>query len=437
MPRLRDLVQPLTGAPGDYDALMDRIGGARIVLIGEASHGTYEFYHERARITRRLIVEKGFTAVAAEADWPDAFRANRYVRGRGKDRSADEALAGFERFPSWMWRNEVVVDFVKWLRAHNESLEDGQPQAGFYGLDLYSMFTSMQSVLRYLDGIDPEAARRARDRYDCFDHFAEDAQAYGYATSYGMRKDCEDAVVAQLVDMSRRLGDYARVDGTAAAEESFSAEQNARLVKNAEEYYRSMFRGRVSSWNLRDRHMAETLEELVAHLEARGGGAKVVVWAHNSHLGDARATEMGESGELNLGQLARERYGSEALNIGFSTYTGTVTAADDWDQPSQTKRVRPGLPGSYEIFFHDEVGYPRFLLFPGAEAITAGLPERRLQRAIGVIYRPETERMSHYFHAELPRQFDAMIHIDETRALRPLERASRPTAEPETFPSGA
>jgi erythromycin esterase-like protein len=252
-----------------------------------------------------------------------------------------------------------------------------------------------------------------------------------------MRKNCEDAVVAQLVEMTRRFGDYARLDGAVAAEESFSAEQNARLVKNAEEYYRSMFRSRVSSWNLRDRHMAETLDELLDHLEAREPGAKVVVWAHNSHLGDARATEMGESGELNLGQLARERHGADVVNVGFSTYTGTVTAADDWDAPSQTQRVRPGLPGSYELFFHDEVGYPRFLLFPGEDALAAGLPERRLQRAIGVIYRPETERMSHYFHARLAHQFDAMIHIDETRALRPLERISRPTREPETFPSGA
>jgi erythromycin esterase-like protein len=437
VPALRDLVQPLTGSPGDYDALMERIGDARIVLVGEASHGTYEFYAERARITRRLIVEKGFMAVAAEADWPDAFRANRYVRGRGEDRNAEEALAGFERFPSWMWRNEVMLDFVTWLRAHNESLEEGHPRVGFYGLDLYSMFTSMESVVRYLDRVDPEGARRARDRYGCFDHFGEDPQAYGYAASYGMRKDCEEAVVAQLVEMTKRFGDHARIDGTIAAEESFSAEQNARLVKNAEEYYRSMFKGRISSWNLRDRHMAETLDELLGHMEARDPGAKVVVWAHNSHLGDARATEMGESGELNVGQLVRERHGADAVLVGFSTYTGTVTAADDWDEPSQTKTVRPGLPGSYELFFHDEVGSPRFLLFPGPEALAAGLPERRLQRAIGVIYRPETERMSHYFHARLAAQFDALIHIDETRALRPLERASRPTPEPETYPSGA
>jgi len=437
MATLRDLVQPLTGSPRDYDALIDRIGDARIVLIGEASHGTHEFYAERARITRRLIVEKGFAGVAAEADWPDAWRANRYVKGRGDDRSADAALAGFRRFPAWMWRNDVVAEFITWLRAHNESLEAGAPRAGFYGLDLYSLFTSMESVLSYLDKVDPEAARRARDRYDCFDHFSEDPQAYGYAASYGMRGDCEEAVVAQLTDMARRLGDYARADGAAGLEDSFSAEQNARLVKNAEEYYRSMFRGRISSWNLRDRHMAETLDALLDHLRERNAGAKVVVWAHNSHLGDARATEMGESGELNVGQLVRERYGSEAVLVGFSTYTGTVTAADDWDEPSQTKRVRPGLPGSYELYFHEKAGHARFLLFPGEEALAAGLPERRLQRAIGVIYRPETERMSHYFHARLADQFDAMIHIDETHALQPLERFSRPTHEPETYPTGA
>ena len=435
MASLADLALRLDGGPRDYDRLVERIGDARLVLIGEASHGTREFYAERARITRRLIVEKGFNAVAAEADWPDAWRVDRYVRGRGRDRSAGEALAGFRRFPSWMWRNDVVLEFVTWLRAHNESLEPGHARTGFYGLDLYSMFTSMEAVLRYLDKVDPAAARRARDRYACFDHFHEDSQAYGYATSYGMGKACEDAVVAQLVELTRRAGEYAMRDGAAAADELFSAEQNARLVKNAEEYYRSMFRGRVSSWNLRDRHMGETLDALLAHLDARGAGAKVVVWAHNSHLGDARATEMGEAGELNLGQLTRERYGRDAVLVGFSTYTGTVTAADDWDAPAKTKRVRPGLPGSYEALFHD-VGIPRFLLILDSR-IPDDLLLRRLQRAIGVIYRPETERLSHYFHAHLPAQFDAVIHIDETRALRPLERESAGAEEaPETFPTG-
>jgi erythromycin esterase-like protein len=436
MARLHDTVQPLAGRAGDYDRLLERVGDARLVLIGEASHGTHEFYAERARITRRLIVEKGFTAVAAEADWPDAWRVNRWVRGRGADRSAVHALDGFQRFPSWMWRNDVVADFVTWLRAHNESLDPGQLRTGFYGLDLYSMFSSMEAVLRYLDKVDPAAARRARDRYACFDHFGVDSQAYGYAASYGIDKACENQVIAQLVDMTWRAGEYAGRDGQASRDEFFSAEQNARLVKNAEEYYRTMFRGRISSWNLRDRHMGETLDALLAHLELRTASPKIVVWAHNSHLGDARATEMGEAGELNLGQLARERYGLDAFLIGFSTYAGTVTAASDWDAPSETKRVRAGLPVSYEALFH-ELGMPAFLLMLGHDAAPDDLPERRLQRAIGVIYRPETERQSHYFHARLAAQFDALIHIDETHALKPLERWSEKSAEsPETFPTG-
>jgi erythromycin esterase-like protein len=427
------IIQPLEGKRTDYDALVERVGGCRVVLIGEASHGTHEFYRERAEITRRLIVEKGFTAVAAEADWPDAYRVNRWVRGLGRDGSANEALAGFKRFPAWMWRNEVVLDFVTWMKAHNESTSGDEPKVGFYGLDLYSLFTSMGEVLRYLEKVDPGAAKRARYLYSCFDHFHEDPQAYGYAASYGMGKPCEDEVVRLLMKLRERAADLALRDG----DEFFDAEQNARLVKNAEEYYRTMFRGRVSSWNLRDQHMFETLQELAGHLKGREGTAKIVVWAHNSHLGDARATEMGEGGELNLGQLAREYYVADCANIGFSTYTGTVTAASDWDGAAETKRVRPGLPGSYEAMFH-EMGLPRFLLtLDKRRLVPDELREPHLQRAIGVIYRPETERQSHYFHARLADQFDAMIHIDETRALKPLEVYSeRPEEAPETYPTG-
>ena len=429
----RRAVQPLEGKRTDYDALLERIGGCRVVLLGEASHGTHEFYRERAQITRRLIVEKGFTAVAAEADWPDAYRVNRFVRRMGRDRDADQALSGFKRFPAWMWRNRVVLDFVTWMRAHNESASGDEARVGFYGLDLYSLFTSMGSVLGYLERTDPEAAKRARYLYSCFDHFHEDPQAYGYAASYGLGKSCEDEVVRLLARLRERAAELALVDGDAF----FNAEQNARLVKNAEEYYRTMFRGRVSSWNLRDQHMFETLEELARHLRGRDGSAKIVVWAHNSHLGDARATEMGASGELNLGQLVRERHGSDCASVGFSTYSGTVTAASDWDGPAETKAVRPGLPGSYEAMFH-AMGIPRLLVFlDGDRGVPGELREPRLQRAIGVIYRPETERQSHYFEARLPDQFDAMIHIDETRAIEPLEiRSERSDEAPETFPTG-
>lgn len=432
-----ETAHPLTGASTDYDPLMRLIGDARFVLIGEASHGTHEFYRERAQITKRLIKEKGFTAVAVEADWPDAYRVNRYVRGMSGDAEAVDALSGFKRFPTWMWRNADVLDFVGWLRAHNDALNSDQRKVGFYGIDLYSLHASMEAVLRYLDKIDPEAAKRARHRYSCFDHFGEDAQSYGYVAGLGLTQSCEGEVINQLVELRRRAAEYASRDGRVAEDEFFFAEQNARLVKNAEEYYRSMFRGRVSSWNLRDRHMVETLHALVAYLDSQSGGhAKVVIWAHNSHLGDARATEMGERGEWNVGQLVREKYAGESVLVGFSTYMGTVTAASDWDAACERKRVRAALPESYEALFH-QVGIPRFLLTM-RDAPSANLKEQRLERAIGVIYRPETERQSHYFYARLPYQFDAVIHFDETRAVEPLERTARweKGEVPETFPSG-
>ncbi|HEY0378951.1 MAG TPA: erythromycin esterase family protein [Pyrinomonadaceae bacterium] len=442
---VREAAHPLTGVAEDYNPLLELVGDARFCLLGEASHGTHEFYRERAQITKRLIKEKGFTAVAVEADWPDAYRVNRYVRARGNEQESVDALAGFKRFPTWMWRNADVLDFVGWLRAHNDGLPSNPAKVGFYGLDLYSLHASIEAVLNYLDRVDPEAAKRARYRYSCFEHFGEDTQAYGYAASFGLTETCEDQVLSQLIELRRRAADYASRDGHIAADDFFFTEQNARLVKNAEEYYRSMFRGRGSSWNLRDQHMVETLEALVKHLEAQSGSAaKVVVWAHNSHLGDARATEMGEAGELNVGQLVRERHKDKAVLVGWSTYTGTVTAASDWDEPAERKRVRPALAGSYEALFHT-VGLPRFLLnLRGENMTTEILRGPRLQRAIGVIYRPDTERQSHYFHARLSEQFDALLHFDETRAVEPLERTARwqegekgETGEvPETYPSG-
>jgi erythromycin esterase-like protein len=438
---IRENSHALTGAPFDYDPLIEQIGEARFVLIGEASHGTHEFYRERAQITKQLIRERGFTAVAVEADWPDAYRVNRYVRGTTSDAEAIDSLTGFKRFPTWMWRNADVLDFIGWLREYNDALTNDANKAGFYGLDLYSLHASIEAVLGYLGKIDPEAAKRARYRYSCFDHFGENAQAYGYAASFELSESCEKEVVNQLVELRRRAADYASRDGRVAADDFFFAEQNARLVKNAEEYYRSMFRGSVPSWNLRDRHMAETLESLVGHLENQGQAAKVVVWEHNSHLGDARATEMGERGELNVGQLVRERHGSNAVLVGLSTYTGTVTAASDWDAPAERKRVRPALKDSYEALFH-EVGVPRFQIsLRETSPMESALREPRLERAIGVIYRPETERQSHYFYARLSDQFDALLHFDQTRAVEPLERAPEwnmeEVGEPaETFPFG-
>jgi erythromycin esterase-like protein/predicted phosphoribosyltransferase len=424
----------------DDDALFDLVGDARFVLIGEASHGTHEFYAARARMTQRLIEEQGFCAVAVEADWPDAYRVDRWVRGRGDDATAEEALGGFERFPTWMWRNTPVLDFVGWLRDRNDRV-GGQERAkaGFYGLDLYSLHRSIREVIAYLERVDPAAAARARRRYACFDHFSgSDGQAYGFAAAFGAGESCEREVVEQLVDLQRHALEDARRDGLAAQDELFYAEQNARTVKAAEAYYRSMFSGRVSSWNLRDRHMADTLDALAVHLSRRHRGhpARIVVWAHNSHLGDARATEVAAQGEVNVGQLMRERHPGDCRLIGFTTYTGTVTAADDWEGPAERKRVRPALADSVEELFH-EVGEKAFLVRP---AVMPGAAETlrspRLERAIGVIYRPETERQSHYLRARVADQCDAAIHIDETRAVEPLERTARweQGEVPETYP---
>src|SRR5437764_5503796 len=427
--------QPLEGNLRDYNPLLELIGNAHFCLLGEATHGTHDFYRERAEITKRLIKEKDFTAIAVGADWPDAFRVNRYVRGSGDDGSADKALSGFKRFPTWMWRNTVVLDFVEWLRDYNSSLPTNAAKVGFYGLDLYSLYASIEAVLGYLNKVDPAAAKRARYRYSCFEHFAEDTQAYGYAANFGLTESCEREVIEQLIELRRQAANYASRDGRVAQDDFFFAEQNARLVLNAERYYRSMFQGRVESWNLRDQHMAETLGALVTHLTAQGQTGKVAVWEHNSHLGDARATYMADYGELNVGQLVRERYGSESVLVGFTTYQGTVTAASDWDGPAERKRVRPALEDSYEASFH-HADIPNFLLALRNPDET--FRDSRLERAIGVIYLPRTERQSHYFKARLSDQFDAVIHFDETRALEPLERQApwKSGEPPETFPTG-
>ena len=422
-----DLIHRLTGSSSDFDQLLEMATGARFVLLGEATHGTHEFYELRAEITKRLIDEAGFRAVAVEADWPDAYRVNRFVRGMSDDRSTEEALGDFRRFPTWMWRNADVAAFVDWLRRWNEGQPADAGKAGFYGLDLYSLHRSMEAVVSYLDEVDPEAAARARERYACFDQFGRDPQIYAYEAGIGGAEPCEMQAVAQLIELRNVAAEQAvHLD----EDQHFFAEQNARVVVNAEEYYRAMFRGGVQSWNLRDRHMAETLEALVGHLEWAQGEARTVVWAHNSHLGDARATELGQAGELNLGQLLRERFGIEALLVGFSTYSGDVTAASDWGGPAERKRVRPALRGSWEELFHEI----------GADVLvgTGGFEGRRLQRAIGVVYSPVTERTSHYFHARLAAQFDALLHIDETSAVEPLEITSEwETGEvAETYPWG-
>lgn len=435
---LRRHARPMADGGATPKPLLDLLGRSRFALLGEASHGTHEFYEQRAQITRDLIEHHRFQAVVIEGDWPDAYRVNRWVRGLDDDGTAKAALGGFERFPEWMWRNSVVRDFVQWLREHNLAQPPWE-RVGFYGMDLYSLFGSVQAVLRYLERADPEAAQRARLRYACFDHYQQNLQAYGYAAGFGTGFSCEDEVVAQLLEMRRQSGgDGLAIDGDPDA--LFHAQQNARLVTNAEHYYRSMFKGRVSSWNLRDAHMVETLQALNGHLAERSGRPpRIAVWAHNSHLGDASATAMGEQGEWNVGELMRRRFPGECALLGFTTHSGTVMAAGGWEAPGEVMHVRPALPNSWEAAFH-QAGPERFLLMLRDQPqLAQDLAAPMLERAIGVIYLPESERRSHYFSAHLPAQFDAVIHIDETRALEPLRQPSPAAAgaeAPETYPSG-
>lgn len=410
-----------------FGALFDRFAKARIVLLGEATHGTSEFYRARAAISRRLIQEHGFNIVAVEADWPDAASIDRHVRHKPHRPGAEPA---FQRFPTWMWRNTDVDAFVDWLRHHNASLPESE-RAGFYGLDLYNLNGSIGAVIDYLDRVDPAAAAIARERYGCLAPWRSDPASYGrMAVSDGYAR-CEQAVVSQLHDLFARSRAYAADDG----DEFLDAAQNARLVANAEAYYRVMYYGSAESWNLRDTHMFETLELL---LQAKGPDARAIVWAHNSHIGDARYTEMGTARqELNIGQLCREHYPGEATLIGFGTHGGTVAAATDWDAPMEVKTINPSRPDSYERLCHDS-GVARFLLDLREghnQAARDALMESRFERFIGVIYRPDTERWSHYSGAILPRQLDAWVWFDETHAVTPLPARQKPGAE-ETYPFG-
>ncbi|WP_262030242.1 erythromycin esterase family protein [Microvirga sp. Mcv34] len=409
-----------------FGAMFDRFSDAKVVLLGEATHGTSEFYRARAAITKRLIEQHGFSIVAVEADWPDAARIDAYVRHR---QAADEDDSAFQRFPTWMWRNEEVYDFVNWLRDFNKERAEDE-RAEFRGLDVYSLNSSIRSVLDYLDKVDPEEAREARGRYGCLSPWQSDPARYGRAVLTGQKKPCDEALLRQLQDLLDKRMDYLQADG---GEEFFDAVQNAKIVHAAEHYYRIMYEGATESWNLRDRHMFETLQSLLA----RRDNAKAVVWAHNSHIGNAAATAMGWQGEFNIGELCRKAYRNEAVLVGFGTDRGTVAAADDWDEPMQVKTVRPARPDSHERVFRD-TGLGRFLTDwreNGQAELTAVLSRPRLERAIGVVYRPETELYSHYFEAVLAEQFDAFVWFEETRAVRPLTHAHG-HGMPETYPFG-
>jgi protein-L-isoaspartate(D-aspartate) O-methyltransferase len=410
----------------DLEPLLQRIGDARVVLLGEATHGTSEFYRMRARISRELIERKGFSFVAIEGDWPDAARVDHYVRHAEVPPSEWTAFA---RFPTWMWRNQEVRSFVDWLRARNAELAPAR-RVAFHGLDLYSLYSSIRSVLAYLDEVDPHTARIARLRYGCLTPWEADPATYGHAALTGEFRTCEAQVVAVLKELLGKRQAYAEHDG----ERFLDALQNAQLVANAEQYYRIMYYGSRASWNLRDGHMFQTLMNL---LKFHGSGSRGIVWAHNSHVGDSVATEMSHRGEYNIGHLCREQFGQGVFSIGFGTHNGTVAAASDWDGPMRTMTVRASLANSYEALCH-ETGEPQFLLSlrqPGRSGLISGLSKPRLERAIGVIYRPETELQSHYFQAELPRQFDEYIWFDHSRAIAPLA-VKELEGMPDTYPFG-
>jgi protein-L-isoaspartate(D-aspartate) O-methyltransferase len=408
------------------DPLLKRIGKARVVLIGEASHGTSEFYRMRALITRRLIEEKNFNIVAAEADWPDAARIDHYVRHR--DTPPSEWTA-FARFPTWMWRNSEVRDFIDWLHEHNKALPYND-RTGFYGLDLYSLYNSARAVVDYLEEVDPDLAIVARRRYGCLSPWEADPAAYGHAALTGAYRNCEQDVVRMLAELHKKHLEYAYHDG----ERFLDAAQNAQLVADAERYYRVMYYGSRASWNLRDSHMFDTLLNVMTF---HGESAKAVVWAHNSHVGDASATEMSARGEHNIGQLCRKKFGEESYSIGFGTDHGTVAAASNWDGPMEVMQVRPSHPQSYERLFHltNKSGLILPLHAEQKGELYTQLSKPKLERAIGVIYRPETELASHYFEAVLPRQFDEYIWIDHTKAVTPLS-TEQLEGVPDTYPFG-
>ncbi len=421
---VRSIAEPLeAGRPDELDAILEAIGDTPLVMLGEGTHGTHEFYDLRQRITRRLIAEKGFRAIAIEGDWPDATRVDRFVKGGvGTPRSA---LDEFRSFPTWMWGNQDVLEFVRWLRGFNDGVPLDRPRCGFFGLDLYSMYASMEAVVSYLERTDPSAAEAARERFACFEPLNANMQVYALLVHSGRFESCEPRILEVLDDLRRRRESLAR---SSPDYEFFSAEQNVLLARAAESFYLAMLRGDPDSWNVRDCYMFDTLDRLRAHL---GAGTKVIIWAHNTHVGDYRATEEAAQGYLNLGQLARERYGDRVYLLGFGTYHGSVTAATAWGGPPELKDVPEAMAGTYEDLFH-QIGLPRFFL-PLREArdqLVASVLKRRHERAIGVVYNPGYERFGNYFRADLVDQFDGYVFVDRTSAVTPIWIGLRAAGQP-------
>jgi len=433
---IKNNAKPVSGNPSDYDHLLEAVGDSQVVMIGEASHGTHEFYHIRAEITKRLIQEKGFNMVTVEGDWPDVYRANRYVCSQGKDNSAEESLRNFTRFPRWMWRNTVVRDFVDWMKTHNDTLEFKE-KARFYGLDLYSLFTSADEVIKYLDKVDPKAAGSAREKYGTLDTYRGDEFQYARDVAFGFEPSREKEVVDMLVHLLKKGSDYIKANGGFLnGDELFYTIQNARVVKDAEEYYRMAFRGGTVTWNLRDKHMVDTLQELLKFHKDKIGQErpKAVIWAHNSHLGDSRAFERNKmTGKWNVGQLVRERYGLDnSFNIGFTTFGGSVMASESWGAEGRKWELNTADNDSYEYLFHNAVPSNYSLLMrsnseaikPEQDLVSALMPER-VERLIGVMYVKYRERSAHYQEVVMPQQFDSVIHYDITSALQPLDQKSK------------
>lgn len=421
---IRETCEPISNVRDvNLGSIVERISGCRLALIGEASHGTAEFYRIRAEITKALIVRGDCQFVAVEADWPDAARIDQYVRGIAPRNG--RRWEAFARFPTWMWRNQEVLEFVEWLREHNQSVAE-ERRVGFYGLDLYSMFTSIRAVLDYLDRVDPQAAQTARLRYGSLTPWEGDPALYGRLVTSGRFRACENEVVAILTDLLRQRLQYLEHDGY----RFFDAVQNARLVADAERYYRAMYYSGNDSWNLRDQHMFETLELVLSFI---GPASKAVIWEHNSHLGDAASTDMGAGGQTNVGRLCRASYGGAAYLVGQATDHGTVAAASNWDEPVAFMNVRPSHPRSYEYLCHESRVEAFFLPLrePRKPDVREELSSPRLERAIGVVYRPETELASHYFHARLPDQFDELIWFDRSEAVHPVSASEARKFPPE------